>query len=391
MSCRFDIVTERSGINSVKWDGAAKVYGCRDLIPMWVADMDFSPPDVVVEAVVKRAQVDFYGYENMPESYGEAFCSWVKERHRWHISRDWVTHSPGVVAGLSFAVQAYTNPGDKIVIQPPVYHPFFAVIERNDRIVVENELIVQNGQYRIDFADLEQKFADGARTMIFCSPHNPVGRVWTREELEKLAELVNRYEVLVLADEIWSDLTLPGHEHISLATIDDNTAQRCITFMAPSKTFNVAGFHLSNVIIPNPELREIYCQFMQRLSLGVSNTFALKGAEAAYRHGAAWLDELRAYLKGNVDYVLQELANRLPKIKVIPPQGTYLMWLDCRELPIPAQELTSFFAQEAGVALNDGRIFGQMGLGFQRMNIACPRATITKALQQMEASLQKLN
>ena len=387
MSCRFDVVTERTGLNSVKWDMAPKAYGCDDLIPMWVADMDFPPPDAVVEAVTKRAQLNFYGYENLPESYVDSFCRWVEDRHHWAISRDWVTHSPGVVAGLSFAVQAFTRPGDQIVIQPPVYHPFFSVVERNNRVLVENELVVENGQYQIDFGHLEEAFAAGARAMIFCSPHKPVGRVGAKEELEQLAELVCRYDVLVLADEIWSDLTLPGHEHLSLAALGEDIASRCITFMAPSKTFNVAGFHLSNLVIPSQELRETYCQFLQRLSWGLTNTFAVQGAQAAYLYGAEWLDELRGYLKGNVEYTMGELAKRIPRIKVIPQKGPICCGWTAGSAHSPA-ELNSFLAKEAGVALNDGKMFGKNGLGFQRMNIACPRQTIEKALQRMEEALK---
>ncbi|NLM55316.1 MAG: pyridoxal phosphate-dependent aminotransferase [Firmicutes bacterium] len=377
-------------MNSIKWDKVQDIYGCSIAIPMWVADMDFVPPEPVVEAVVQRAQLGFYGYESTPESYVEAFRNWLAVRHGWDVPEEWLAFSPGVVAGLSLAVETFTSPGDQIVIQPPVYHPFFAVIERNERVLVQNELVVEGGQYRIDFADLKRKFAQGAKTMIFCSPHNPVGRVWTETELQQLAELVKQYEVLVLADEIWADLTLPGHSHRPLASLNEDIASRCITFMAPSKTFNVAGFHLSNVIIRNDELRERYCKTMQRLSLGGMNAFGVRGAEAAYRHCAPWLDELRDYLKGNVEYTLAELEKRMPAIKVLPPEGTYLLWLDCRALPIPPDKLNRFLATEARVALNDGAMFGQMGVGFQRMNIACPRQTITKALLQMENAFEKL-
>ena len=255
---------------------------------------------------------------------------------------EWLAFSPGVVAGLSLAVETFTSPGDQIVIQPPVYHPFFAVIERNERVLVQNELVVEGGQYRIDFADLERKFAQGAKTMIFCSPHNPVGRVWTETELQQLAELVKQYGGIGTGRRNLGRPNSARSQPPTLASLNEDIASRCITFMAPSKTFNVAGFHLSNVIIRNDELRERYCKTMQRLSLGGMNAFGVRGAEAAYRHCAPWLDELRDYLKGNVEYTLAELEKRMPAIKVLPPEGTYLLWLDCRALPIPPDKLEPF-------------------------------------------------
>lgn len=389
MRSQFDQPTNRSGLNSIKWDKAGEIYGCSDLIPMWVADMDFPPPQSIIEALVSRAKRGFYGYEAVPSGYLESFAAWLHDRHDWDVPQEWITYSPGVVSGLSLALQTFTQPGDKIVIQPPVYQPFFSMVERNDRQVVENPLIVENGRYTIDFAELERLFQTGARTFIFCSPHNPVGRVWSREELEQLAALIIRYDVLTLTDEIWSDLTLPGHKHLSLAKVSSEVADRCITFMAPSKTFNLAGFYLSNVIIPNEELRRKYKMAKAKLGLAELNTFGAAGAEAAYRTGAQWLDELREYLQGNVDFVLDELAQRIPGIKVIPPEGTYLLWLDCRELPIKHDELNRFFAQKAGVAFNDGAMFGKQGAGFQRMNIACPRSTIAQALKQIEEALSQ--
>lgn len=388
MRSQFDQPANRSGLNSIKWDKAEEIYGCSDLIPMWVADMDFPPPQSVIDALVKRAQNGFYGYEMVPNGYAESFAAWLHARHDWNVPQEWITYSPGVVSGLSLAIQAFTEPGDKIVIQPPVYHPFFSMVERNNRQVVENTLVVENGRYTIDFDDLERHFQAGARTVIFCSPHNPVGRVWSQEELERLAELITRYDVLVLSDEIWSDLTLPGQKHIPLAAVGE-AKDRCITFMAPSKTFNLAGFYLSNVIIPNEELRQQYKTAKAMLGLAELNTFGAAGAEAAYRTGAQWLDELREYLQGNINFILEELAKRMPNIKVIPPEGTYLVWLDCRELPIPDDELNRFFAQKAGVAFNDGSMFGREGSGFQRMNIACPRSTIVRALTQIKNALSQ--
>ncbi len=383
MSCQFDQYIERRNTCSRKWDDIEELFGKDDVLPMWIADMDFRPPRQVVEAVTKRATHGIYGYETESAGYLEAVLSWLQKRYDWRVNRDWVVHSPGVVPGLAFAVNALTEPGDRIVIQPPVYPPFYSVVRENGRQLVESPLILSEGKFSMDFASLERHFSSGIKFMIFCSPHNPVGRVWTKIELEKLAQLAVKYDVIVLSDEIWSDLVFPGHQHLPLADIAPEMAERTLTFMAPSKTFNVAGLYLSNIIIPNEEYREKFCGQISRLGLSPLNVFGLVAGEAAYRHGEEWLEELLAYLKKNALYVKEGLAKITSKIEVIEPEGTFVLWLDCRRLGIPPEELNDFFISEVGIAFNDGEVFGEAGRGFQRMNIGCPTSLIDEALKRL--------
>jgi cystathionine beta-lyase len=384
----FDQIIDRRNTNCVKWDGAPEVFGQEGLLPMWVADMDFNAPKAVQEAIRKRVSHGIYGYEQTPASLSEAVVAWLKERHGWEIDPAWLSHSPGVVAGLSTAVLALTEPGDRVAIQPPVYPPFRSVGENHRRIVVENPLLEANGRYTMDLTGLEEIFRSGVKVLILCSPHNPVGRVWSKAELLALGELAVKYDVTVLSDEIWADLVFHSHRHVPLASLSPEIGQRVITFMAPSKTFNLAGLYLSNVIIQNEELRNKFCSQVQALAQGHLNVFAPVAAEAAYREGEKWLDELITYLEGNLEHLKAELARITPKIKVVEPEGTFVVWLDCRELGIPPEELNRFFVEEAGIAFNDGIMFGSEGAGFQRMNIGCPRPLLQKALDRIDKALQ---
>jgi cystathionine beta-lyase len=389
MGCKsFDQIVDRRNTQCVKWDGATEVFGKEDLLPMWVADMDFCPPQAVVEAVKARAAHGIYGYEIKPASLHEAVLNWLKTRHNWVVDPSWLSYSPGVVSGLATAILALTEPGDRIVIQPPVYPPFFAVGDQNDRVIVENPLIEENGRYTMNLTELEEIFRSGVKFFVLCSPHNPVGRVWTRSELLALAELFVKYEVTVLSDEIWSDLVFPGHKHTPLASLSPEIADRVITFMAPSKTFNLAGLYLSDVIIPNQGLRDRFTNQMERTAQVHLNVFAPVAAEAAYREGHEWLGELLTYLTENVAFLKSELAKITSKIRVVQSEGTFVVWLDCRELDIPAEELNKFFVEKAGIALNDGAMFGSAGVGFQRMNIGCPRSVIKDAVERIAKALQ---
>lgn len=387
MGCQFDQLIDRRNTQSRKWDGVLELFGEDNLIPMWIADMDFRPPPQVVQAVTERAAHGIYGYVNRPVDYVDVILKWLQDRHSWNIKAQWLTHSPGVVPGLALAVSALTEPGEQVVIQPPVYPPFYRVIKDNERQVVENPLKFADGKFTMDYEDLEKHFRSGAKLLILCSPHNPVGRVWTEAELLKLQELVVAYEVTVLSDEIWADLVFPDYCHRPLASISDEMAQRTLTFMAPSKTFNIAGLYLSNIIIPNEGLREKFCGQLQRISLTHVNLFGLVASDAAYRCGGEWLDELLVYLRDNVEYVSKELPKITDKIKVIKPEGTFVLWLDCCGLQIPAEELNHFFVQEAGIAFNDGMVFGPSGYGYQRMNVGCPRAVIEEAMGRLAKAL----
>ncbi|NLL49125.1 MAG: pyridoxal phosphate-dependent aminotransferase [Firmicutes bacterium] len=388
MGCRFDQIIDRRNTQCVKWDATAEVFGREDLLPLWVADMDFTAPEPVIEAIKARADHGVFGYEIKPQSLDEAVMDWLKTRHNWAVDPNWLSYSPGVVVGLATAILALTEPGDRIVIQPPVYPPFFSLGDQNDRIVVENKLIEKDGRYTMDLVELEEIFRSGVKVMILCSPHNPVGRVWSRDELLALGELATKYDVTVLSDEIWADLVFPGNQHIPLASLSPEIADRVITFMAPSKTFNLAGFYLSNVIIPKETLREKFASQVQRLGNAHSNVFAPIAAEAAYRYGGPWLDELLDYLDENASYVQRELAKIAPKIKVVKPEGTFVLWLDCRELGLPSEELNQFFVEKARLALNDGSAFGESGAGYLRMNIGCPRSLLEEAMKRLAQALE---
>ena len=388
MGCQFDQFIDRRNTQSQKWDGVLEMFGEENLIPMWIADMDFRPPQEVVEAVTKRAAHGIYGYVCRPKDYVDVIRKWLRERHGWEIEPEWLTHSPGVVPGLALAIWSLTEPGDKIVIQPPVYPPFARVITINDREKVENPLIFKDGRFTMDFEDLEKHFQAGAKVLMLCSPHNPVGRVWDEGELKQLQDLVVKYDVTVLSDEIWADLVFPGFRHRPVASISEEMSQRTLTFMAPSKTFNIAGLYISNIIIPNAELREKFCGQLQRLNLTHINLFGMVASDAAYRCGADWLDQLLDYLKDNVEYVCQELPRITDKIKVVRSEGTYVLWLDCRGLGLPAEELNQFFIDEAGIVFNDGLAFGESGRGYQRMNIGCPRSIIKEALTRLAKALK---
>ena len=387
---QFDQVIERRNTSSVKWDLVEQLYGSGDVLPMWVADMDFPAPKPVVDAIVARAQHGVYGYTTRPGSAYDAIEQWASTRHRWMIEREWISFSPGVVPALAFLLDALSEPGQKVIIQPPVYHPFAFTIRENGREIVNNHLIFENGQYRMDFEDLERKASEGARLMILCSPHNPVGRVWTREELARLGEICFAHGITVISDEIHSDLILPGKEHTPFASIGPEFAENSVVCTAPSKTFNLAGLQTSVVIIPNKELRERYNAVLDRLHLGLPNTFGLTAMEAAYRHGGEWLDELRGYVSENLRYLREFLEREAPAIKVVQPEGTYLVWLDCRELGLDTEGLARFMREDAKVGLDDGHIFGPGGDGFERINIACPRSVLQEGLERIAGAVRRL-
>lgn len=381
---------ERRGTGASKWDGLPSRFGVEDAIPMWVADMDFASPPAVVEALTKRAQHGLYGYTLKPGEYDAAIAAWLQRRHGWQTDPAWFSFSPGVVSGLSLVTHTFTDPGDRIIIQPPVYYPFARVINGLGRQVVENPLRYADGRYTMDFEDLERKVAGGARMIILCSPHNPVGRVWTEDELRRLGEICIRGGVLVASDEIHSDLIFRGYRHTPFATLGTDFAAHSVTLIAPSKTFNLAGLRSSVVIAPNPDLHARYEATMASLALGGSNLFGALALTVAYRDGEEWLEQLLDYLQGNRDLLMQRLAERIPAIRTVPPEGTYLAWLDCKELGLEDKALDEFFLKKARIAPDEGHIFGQGGSGFQRLNLALPRSLLRTALDQLEAAVAEL-
>jgi len=382
MPYNFDEHIDREGTDSVKFDFRKQYFGREHVIPMWVADMDFPVPPFVSEAVKKRAGHPIYGYSIIPDSYYEAVMAWQKRRYDWDIRKDWILFSPGVVTGLNVIVQALTDQGDKIIVQPPVYFPFFSCVEKNGRKLLFNQLVEKNGVYSIDFDDLENKMKDGARMLILCSPHNPVSRCWTRDELEWLGAKSIEYGVLVVSDEIHCDLVFKPYRHIPLATLSEEIAQNTITCIAPSKTFNLAGLYTSSIIIANDSLRRKFKYAEEKIHLS-ANIFGITAAEAAYREGEEWLGELMTYLKSNAGLVKDYLADNLPEITVSPIEATYMLWLDFRKLGFSAPALKKLLIEKAGLGFVEGTTFGPGGEGFQRMNIACPRANLEMALKRI--------
>jgi cystathionine beta-lyase len=388
LSTGFDREIPRGGTASVKHDGRAAYFGTPDVLPLWVADMDFAAPEAVTRALAERAAHPVYGYSFYPDSLYDALMDWLKKRHGWTAQRDWIVMAPGVVPSLFAAVMACTRQGEGVIVQPPVYAPFFSAVTTNGRRVVENPLRLENGRYAIDFDHLEQCAAEGARLLLLCSPHNPVGRVWNSAELEEILRIARRHDLAVLSDEIHADLVYPESRHTALATLAGD-GDKLITAAAPSKTFNIPGLGLSSLIVPDPAQRDALRKVFDSLHLGNTNPFSIAAFEAAYRGGEAWLDSLLAYLRDNRDFVGDYLRMNLPGIRLIQPEGTYLLWLDCRGLPMNDAELSDFFVRQAGVGMSPGISFGQGGSGFMRLNIASPRHVIAAALQRIANALHQ--
>jgi cystathionine beta-lyase len=390
MKYDFNTVIDRRGTSSVKWDYLDRVFKNTEVIPMWVADMDFTAPQPVIDAVVKRAQHGVYGYTEKPSSFYYSAADWLKKRHGWTINSRWITVCPGVVPTLNFCILALTEPGDKVLLQSPVYPPFFASIKNNGRVLVDSPLKLQGNKYVMDYEDLEAKLKDGVKLMLLCSPHNPVGRVWSREELLKVGELCIKYDVTIVSDEIHSDLILGNHRHTPLASLSEELAERTITCIAPSKTFNIAGFGTSLTITSNESLKKKLDNYLNSLGIEMANLFGITALEAAYNHGEEWLEQVLAYLEGNIDFLIEYINTHLPQIKVSKPEGTYLVWLDCRDLGLKQKELVDFFTNKARVGLNDGTPFSPEVEGFMRMNIACPRSVLEEGLKRIKQAVDKL-
>ncbi|MBB2479341.1 pyridoxal phosphate-dependent aminotransferase [Bacillus sp. APMAM] len=390
MKYNFDEEINRFKTSSVKWDEVDTIFGGENLLPMWVADMDFKVPEPVINAIKERADHGIFGYTARNDSYYEAILGWMERRHNWKVEKDWICHAPGVVPALGMIVRTFTKPGEKIIIQSPVYYPFTNVVEKNERVIVQNPLKYENGKYVMDFEDLENKIDPDVKMIIISSPHNPVGRVWTKEELIQLGEICLKHNILVVSDEIHFDLILKGHSHTPFASISEEFALNSIICTAPSKTFNLAGLQTSNIIIPNKTLREQFTNTIESLFIGMTSTFGLVATESAYRYGDEWLDQLLEYLDENLAFLTNYIHQNIPELKVIPTEGTYLVWIDCRELGLEAKELEHLMQKEARVALDEGYIFGKSGEGFTRMNIACPRSILEEGLRRIEKAVKSV-
>lgn len=387
MKYDFDKVIERSGTNSFKWDLCEKTFPGRCLLPMWVADMDFAAPPQVIKAVQERAAHRIYGYTHKPDSYFTAVKKWQKKRFNWEIQSDWIVYTPGIVPALHLAVQAFSQPGDKIIIQPPVYYPFMWAIENNGRHLINNTMQIKNGRYSMDLNGLKRSIDNRTRMLILCSPHNPVGRVWSREELQKLARICVQNNIIILSDEIHGDLIFPGHQHTPTATLSSRIADLTITCTAPSKTFNLAGLGTANTIISNPRLREQFSNAVANAGLGMANMFGIAALEAAYTQGEEWLEQLLVYLQKNYAVLCDFFKRNLPEVKVYPLEGTYLAWADFSGLGLTDADLKERFQKKGGVWLDDGPMFGPGGAGFQRINLACPRRILEEGLKRIYTAL----
>ena len=388
----FDRIVDRRNTDCLKYDFAVQRGRPKDVLPFWVADMDFSIAQEIEDALVKRCQHGIFGYSEATDGYFAALQNWYLKHFNWQVQRPWLIKTPGVVFALAMAVKAFTEPGDGVLVQQPVYYPFTEVIRDNDREVVNAPLALVNGHYEIDFADLEQKLADPkVKLMFLCSPHNPVGRVWAKEELLRVGDLCLKYNVITVSDEIHSDFVWDDNTHTSFATLGEEYQQNCIVCTAPSKTFNLAGLQVSNIFIPNQKLRRAFRKQIDAAGYSQLNTLGLVACQAAYTYGEEWLTQVKAYIRSNITFVDDYLKQNLPQIKMLPIEGTYLVWLDCSALGMTADEREQWLWHEAKLWLDGGGIFGKEGEAFERINVACPRATLLQGLEQLKAAVAKLS
>lgn len=387
MRWNFDEPALREGTNCIKYDLRKETFVAPDVIPMWVADMDFNTPSFIIEALSRRLQHEILGYSFRPPEYFSSIINWSEKRHGWKIEKDWICFSPGIVPALNFCTLAFTSPGDSIIVQPPVYFPFFSAIESHGRKLVYNHLKESGGNWEMDFENLIESINEKTKMIFISNPHNPLGRVWYPDELSKLVDICLENNILIVSDEIHCDLVLPGFSHTPVAKLSEQAAEITITCLAPSKTFNLAGLSTSSVIISNPELRKSFSSVVEKLHVGNGNIFGSIASIAAYSFGDEWLDELLQYLNSNVNYVMNFCRERIPEIIPLRTEATYMIWLDCRSMRITGRELQNFFVTKAGVGMNEGSTFGPGGEGFMRMNLACPLKTVIKAMDQIEKAI----
>jgi cystathionine beta-lyase len=398
MKYDFDKVYNRKNTDCSKWDCVKSVFGHDDILPLWVADMDFPAAQPIVEALKKRAEHPFYGYTRPGSKVLEAVADRLQRKFGWKIDPEWVVFTPGVIPALNIAVRTFTRPGDEVILQQPVYFPFFGAVTSSGCQIMNNPLKLINGRYEMDFEDLKKKFEpkagmhpspSRAKAIIMCNPHNPIGRLWTKEEQTRLGEIVIRSGGLVIADEIHCEILFKGFKHTPFGSISEEFAQNSIVCMSPSKTFSLAGLEVSSIIIPNKKLRKDFANMRTGL-VPEPNLFGYAAMEAAYRHGDEWLEQILDYLQANLEFMLDYFEQRIPRIKVIKPQGSYLVWLDCRALNMDNEELKLFMREKAKVGFDDGYVFGEGGGGFERINIACPRTILEEALSRIEKAVNRL-
>ena len=388
MRYNFNEIIKRNNTNSIKFDFAGQCGKPEGLLPLWVADMDFKTPEPVVEALVEKSRHGIFGYSESGPDYFSILKDWFKINFDWHIQSDWLVKTPGVVFAIAKAVQSLTQKDDSVIIQQPVYYPFAEIIRKNERHLVVNQLVYKNGRYTIDYDDFENRIVkNDVKLFVLCNPHNPVGRVWTKEELIRLGDICLKHGVTVVADEIHQDFIYPGHQHLVFADLKPAFLGMTITCTAPSKTFNLAGLQVSNIFIENSEMRHQFIGEMNKCGYNELSIMGLVACAAAYSKGREWLEELKTYLVGNLDFARSFLAERLPQVKLVEPEGTYLIWLDFNELGLNDKELDALIVNKAGLWLDEGTLFGAGGEGFQRINIATPRDVLKQALSQLEQAI----
>ena len=392
MQYDFDKIIDRKNTQAVKWDKhlLEEFFGTSDVLPLWVADMDFQCPQPLIDAMKQKAEEGIYGYSwHKTPAYFNAVIGWMKRRHNWEIEKDWIVYSPGIVPAINVMIRSFTHPGDKIIVQSPVYYPFFSTIENNGRHVQNNQLVYENNKYSFDFDDFEEKAKDPlTKIFVLCSPHNPVGRVWIKDELKKLGDICLENDVLIISDEIHHDLLLPGYEHIVFTKINEEYNDITLVCTAPSKTFNVAGLQTSNIIIPNKKLRDSFIQGMSgRNSLGIPNAFGISALISAYNEGEEWLEQVMKYVHENFKFLNAYLQENLPDVYMVKPEGTYLAWLDFSRLEMNDEERREFLLHKAKVALDGGPMFGKGGEGFERINVACPRSILEDCMNSIVNNL----
>lgn len=386
MTFDFDQPIDRSGSHSLKFDARQAYFGRSDVMPMWVADMDFAAPKAVTDALVRRAQHPLYGYTMYPDSLYQSMINWCQRRYNWLVQQSDIMMCPGVVPSLHAAIEALTEPGEKVIVQPPVYFPFFSAVTQTGRELVLNPLTLQQSEYSMDLEHLEHCAKQGAKLLLLCSPHNPVGRVWRQDELNALLDVAERYQITIISDEIHADLIYPDQRHRPLA--DQTDTVNVLTAIAPSKTFNIPGMGLSTLVVPDKRQRQQINQVFDSWHVSAANPFSISAFEAAYQYGESWLDALMPYLHSTMQWVTDYIEQEIPQISLIPPEGTYLLWLDCHKMGLDNQALRQFFIDEAGVGMNPGYVFGETGSGFMRMNIGTPRQQVEQAMQKIATAIR---
>lgn len=391
MIYNFDNFVDRKENFSAKWSEMKKNFNSNDLLPMWIADMDFKSAPCIIDAMQKRLEQGVFGYTTRPDSYNQSIIDWVYKRHGWKMKKEWLIFSPGVIPTISLLIQQLTKPGDSIIIQQPVYSPFSSVVKDNFRNLVISPLKKNEfGDYEMDYEDFEKKITKDVKLFILCNPHNPVGRVWRKDELEKIGKICIKHNIKVISDEIHSDIVYKGNKYTPFASISEDFAQNSISCFAPSKTFNIPGLQASVAVLPNEQDFKLLDEMFTRIDIKRNNCFSLVATHAAYTYGEEWLDELLIYLESNVDFVINYLKENLPQVKAIKPEGTYLMWLDFSSLNLSDEQISELMINKAKVAMNKGISFGDCGKSYQRMNIACPKCMVKEALDRIKSAIESL-